>query len=282
MTKNQVFRALINGNEPLILPAAHDVLSAKIIEDAGFDALTTSGFGIAASLLGMPDVGLLTMPEMVDVLRNMANATTIPILADGDEGFGSERNVARTVREFEDAGVSGINIEDQVFPKQCGHTKGKQVVPLETFLAKLKTAINSKRDLNFVVLARIDSLAVNGIHDAIHRAKEAARVGADVIFIEAPPSAEDLKLIGESIKNKPLLVNRLEGGKTPPLSTNELFQMGFKLQVFPLTTILATHFAVTKAVDNLKSGNVKNELTSFENFREFVGFPEGGVQHAKK
>ena len=254
------------------MPAAHDVLSAMVIEKAGFEAVTTSGFGIAASLLGMPDVGLLTMPEMTGVLRNMANATNIPILADGDEGFGSERNVARTVREFENAGVSGINIEDQVFPKQCGHTKDKQVTSLEVFLSKIHTALNSRRNIDFVVLARIDSLAINGVTDAIHRGVEAARVGADVIFIEAPQSVSELKLIGGSIKNKPLLVNRLEGGKTPPLSTNELFKMGFKLQVFPLTSILATHFALTRAINNLKVGNTKNELTNFDNFREFIGF----------
>ncbi len=272
MTKNQKFRELLKRNKPLILPAAHDVLSAKIIEDTGFDAITTSGFGIAASLLGMPDIGLLTMPEMVGVLKNMANATTVPILADGDEGFGGVRNVARTVREFENAGVSGINIEDQVFPKQCGHTKGKQVIPLETFLEKLKTAINSRQDPNFIVLARIDSLAANGVNDAIHRAKEAARIGADIIFIEAPQSVEHLKLIGESIKNKPLLVNLLEGGKTPHLTTQELFQLGFKIMVYPLTSLLTTHFAVTKAMQALKRGEEESNLTGFDNFRNFIRF----------
>ena len=250
-----------------------------IIEQAGFEALTTSGFGIAASLLGMPDVGLLTMPEMVGVLRNTTNATTVPILADGDEGFGSERNVARTVREFENTGVSGINIEDQVFPKQCGHTKGKQVVPLEIFLSKIKTAIKVRRDPNFVILARIDSLAANGVKDAIRRGIEAARVGADIIFIEAPQSVAELKLIGESIKNKPLLVNCLEGGKTPPLSTTELFQMGFKIMVFPLTTLLVTHLAVTNAVEGIKTGRHAN-LTGFNDFRDFIGFSEGGDKNA--
>lgn len=280
MTKNQKFRELINRDEPLILPAAHDVLSAKIIENAGFEALTTSGFGIAASLLGMPDVGLLTMLEMVSVLKNMANATSVPILADGDEGFGNERNVARTVREFENAGVSGINIEDQVFPKQCGHTQGKQVISEEDFVLKIKTAVDSRSDQDFVILARIDSRAINGIEDALHRARECVKVGADIIFIEAPQSVEELKLIGKSIKEKPLLVNMLEGGKTPHLSQQDLFKMGFKIMVFPLTSILATHFTLTKVMANLQKDqsikSFKNQLTGFGDFKKFIDFPKEG------
>src|SRR3989441_5322343 len=196
---------------------AHDVFTALIVEQAGFETVFIGGFGTSASLLGLPDVGFLTLTEMADAVRRMAQRVAIPVVADGDTGHGDLHNVVRTVREFEQAGAAGILLEDQVTPKRCGHFQGKQVIAAEEMVLKLRAALDARRDPDFVIVARTDARAVEGIDAAISRVNHYGAAGADVCFIEAPQTREELERIPREVA-KPLLVNMLTGGVTPILT----------------------------------------------------------------
>src|SRR5437870_2763237 len=196
---------------------AHDVFTARLIEAAGLETVFLGGFGTSASLLGLPDVGFLTLTEMADAIRRMAQRVAIPVVADGDTGHGDLHNVVRTVREFERAGAAGILLEDQVTPKRCGHFQGKQVIPTEEMVLKLRAALDARRDPDFVLVARTDARAVEGIEGAIERANRYGATGADVCFIEAPESRAELEEIPRAVRY-PLLVNMLSGGVTPILT----------------------------------------------------------------
>src|SRR5437773_11911830 len=227
-------RELLVQRDLLVAPGAYDALSARLIAQAAFPAVYMTGFGTAASVLGQPDVGLLTMSEMVS--RAAALAAVVgdrPLIADADTGYGNPINVRRTIREYERAGVAGVHIEDQVWPKKCGHMEGKQVIPMDEMVQKVRAAVEARKDPDFVIIARTDANAVHGLEDAIRRGKAYYEAGADVIFIEAPRSMIELRSIAQAFPGVPLLFNWAESGKTPPLPLEEIRALGFKLVIFP-------------------------------------------------
>src|SRR5436309_7537956 len=214
MPPTRRLRELLNQPGVVRSLGAHDVFTARLIEAAGLETVFVGGFGVAASVLGLPDVGLLTLTEMADAVRRMAARVAIPVVADGDTGHGDLHNVARTVCEFERAGAAGVLLEDQVTPKRCGHFAGKQVIPADEMVLKFRAALDARRDPDFVIIARTDARAVEGIDGAIARVNRYAATGADVCFIEAPQSQHELERIPRDVKH-PLLVNMLTGGATP-------------------------------------------------------------------
>lgn len=263
-------------DRPGIIPslAAHDAFTAKVMEQAGLPLLFLGGFGVSASTLGLPDLGLLGLSEMAEAARRLTGAVNIPVIVDGDTGYGAIPNVVRTVREFERAGAAGMLLEDQVFPKRCGHFPGKQVIPREEMEAKLRAALDARYNPDFVVIARTDARAIEGLDAAIERANRYADVGADIIFVEAPQTREELVRIGREIK-KPQLANMLVGGQTPILSVSELGQLGFKIVVSPVESLAITAQAVTRLTQTmLEQGRVdvlQDEMWSFERLKQTLG-----------
>src|SRR5215467_7192924 len=238
-------RELLADPGAVVAPGAYDGLSARLIVQAGFSVVYMTGFGTAASVLGQPDVGLLTMSEMV----NRASALTavagdLPLIADADAGYGNPINVRRRIREYERAGVAGLHIEDQVWPKKCGHMEGKQVIPMDEMVQKIRAAVDVRQDPDFVIIARTDANAVYGLEDALQRGRAYREAGADVIFIEAPRSIAKLKTIAQAFPDIPLLFNWAESGKTPALSLDEIRTLGYKLVLFPVSLL----FAATRAM----------------------------------
>lgn len=228
MTPGTKLRGLLNGAGPVLCPGIYDCLSAKIVEKAGVPCAIISGAAVTASRLGFPDVGLQTMTEILDQARNIARSVSIPIIADVDTGYGNALNVMRTVAECEAAGLAGIFFEDQTFPKKCGHFEGKDVISADEMVVKVKAACEARRDENFIIIGRTDARAKYGLAEAIERGRRYANAGADVIFIEALLSEEELREVGRSIA-VPLQANIVEGGKTPNIDVQTLFEMGFKL-----------------------------------------------------
>jgi len=231
MTQARRFRALLERGGMVVAPGAYDCITAKLIEQAGFDAAYMTGAGTAATL-GYPDFGLVTMSEMAANAQRIAAAVGLPVIADADTGYGNELNVFRTVREFEQSGVAGIHIEDQEFPKKCGHLDDKQIIPREDFTAKIRAAAAARRDRDFVIIARTDARAVAGFEEAITRVNEALAVGADMAFVEAPQSFEEVAAVPRLVKG-PCLLNVVRGGKTPDLDLLEAETMGYKLAIVP-------------------------------------------------
>lgn len=228
MSKARRFRELLARPGPIVAPGVYDCISAKVVERAGFPAAFISGAAVTASFLGYPDVGLQTMPEILNQARNIARSVEIPVIADVDTGYGNALNVMRTVREFEAAGVAGIFIEDQTFPKRCGHFEGKQVISAEEMVVKIKAACEARWDKDFVIIARTDARALYGLDQAIERGIKYAEAGADIVFVEALLSVEEMAKVARSIP-KPVQANLNEGSKTPVVPVRELYEMGFKL-----------------------------------------------------
>jgi 2-methylisocitrate lyase-like PEP mutase family enzyme len=243
-------RKLLNGPGVIRSLGAHDVFTARLIEAAGLETVFLGGFGTSASLLGLPDVGFITLSEMADAVRRMALRVSIPVVADGDTGHGDLHNVVRTVREFERAGAAGVLLEDQVTPKRCGHFAGKQIIAADEMVLKLKAALAARSDPDFVIVARTDARAVEGIDGAIARANRYGAAGADVCFIEAPESRAELEQIPRAVRY-PLLVNMLTGGATPILTVDELGRLGYKIVVCPIETLLVAGKAVRRVIDAL-------------------------------
>ncbi|MFH1123313.1 MAG: oxaloacetate decarboxylase [Pseudomonadota bacterium] len=277
MNKTTLFKKLILDPEILILPGAYDAVSAKIIEQAGFKAVTLGGYPTSASLLGKPDVSLLTLTEIVTHTRNIAEAVDIPVFTDGDTGHGNVPNVIRTVREFEKAGAAGLFIEDQLFPKRCGHMEGKQVIPTEEMIPKIKAAVDARTDPDFVIMARTDALAIYGIEEAIERSNRYREAGADLIFVEAPTSKEEMLRINREVK-APTLTIQLEGGKTPLLTAKELEAIGFNVVVFPISALYAASWAVRRVMEELISKGTTKDLVGqmipFSEFNQLIGLNE--------
>jgi 2-methylisocitrate lyase-like PEP mutase family enzyme len=247
MKTTERLRQLLQGPSVIRSLGAHDVFTARLVEAAGLETVFIGGFGTAASLLGLPDVGLLTLTEMAEAVRRMSQRLSIPVVADGDTGHGDLHNVVRTVREFEAAGAAGILLEDQVTPKRCGHFQGKQVIPAEEMVLKLRAALQARRDPNFVLVARTDARAVEGLDAAVDRANRYGAAGADVCFIEAPESRAELERIPRAVRY-PLLVNMLSGGVTPIVSVEELGALGYKIVVCPIECLLVTGAAVQRLI----------------------------------
>jgi 2-methylisocitrate lyase-like PEP mutase family enzyme len=277
MTPTQQLRALIQKPGVIRSLGAHDVFTARLVEAAGLETVFLGGFGTSASLLGLPDVGFITLSEMADAVRRMAQRVAIPVVADGDTGHGDLHNVARTVREFERAGAAGILLEDQVNPKRCGHFAGKQIIPAEEMILKHRIAIDARRDPNFVIIARTDARAIEGINGAIDRANRYAEAGADVCFIEAPQSLDELERIPREVKH-PLLVNMLTGGVTPILSVDELGKLGYKIVVCPIESLLVCATAIQKLIRTLLTrGRVDlpaEEMMTFAEVKQVLGLDD--------
>jgi 2-methylisocitrate lyase-like PEP mutase family enzyme len=256
---------------------AHDVFTARLIEAGGLETVFLGGFGASASLLGLPDVGFLTLTEMADAVRRTAQRVSIPVVADGDTGHGDLHNVVRTVREFERAGAAGVLLEDQVTPKRCGHFQGKQVIPVEEMILKLRAALDARRNPDFVIVARTDARAVEGLDAAIVRANRFGEAGADVCFIEAPEGRQELERIPREV-GFPLLVNMLTGGVTPILTVEELHQLGYKIVVCPIESLLAAGKAVQRLIHALVTrGRVDQpagDLMTFAEVKQVLGLDD--------
>ena len=273
MTKAAELRRLIAEPGIIVLPGAHDVLSAKLIEQAGFDVLFTSGFGLAATTLGVPDMGLLTMTETLERVRHVVSAVSLPVVADMDTGYGNPLNVVRTVQECVALDVAGVILEDQLWPKKCGHFEGKQVIPMEEHVEKIRAAAYARGDSELVIIGRTDARGPLGLDEAIRRGHAFAEAGADVIFIEAPQSVEELHKIAADLE-VPLFANMIEGGRTPFLSAHELEAIGFKMVVYPLSGLFAATKAVQETARHLKSTGTTSgydRMVSFHEFEDVIG-----------
>jgi 2-methylisocitrate lyase-like PEP mutase family enzyme len=270
-------RRLVAGPGIVVIPGAQDALSARLVEQAGFGAVFVGDYNASAVLLGKPDYGLVTLGEMADLVARMAAAVGIPLLADGGCGFGNELNVVRTVEAYERAGAAGMTLEDQVYPKRCGHLAGKQVVPLEEMLAKLRAATLARSDPDFVIVARTDSIATGGLEEAIRRGRAFAEAGADAFWADAVPSHEDLARLVREVP-LPVQVAMIEGGRTPPATTAELEQIGVRIELCGLSTLYATAGAVREVLATLRregtTGPMRDRMIVFDEFNEVVGLAE--------
>lgn len=258
----------------LIAPGVHDGVSARQAVAAGAEAVYMTGFGVAGSLLGVPDIGIVSATEMMDRVRALAAAATpVPLIADGDNGHGGTANVERLVRAYEQAGAAAIQLEDQVLPKRCGHMDGKEVIPRDEAAAKIRATVRARNSREFLVVARTDARSVNGLDDALSRADAFLQAGADVLFVEAPASLEELRLIGERFRGVPLLANMVEDGKTPLLSPQELAALGFGFVIYPVSALLAATHVYRMVYQQLLQGQpvARHERVSFQDYNELMG-----------
>ena len=285
MRRTTRFRRLVESKEILVLPGAYDALTARIIEQAGFKAVSAGGYTATASLLGQPDTGQLGMSEMADFYTRMCEATTLPVFADADTGYGNVTNVARTVRAYERAGVAGLFIEDQVAPKRCGHMAGKAVIPPVEMVAKIKAALDARKDRDLMIMARTDALAVNGIDDAIRRGQLYREAGADMIFVEAPRSVADMRRICREI-DAPTMANNIEGGLTPFLPAPELEKIGYAMVAFVLGVTYAIARAASELAATLKRDGTtaayRKRMMAFDEFNALVGLKQLRQLEAEK
>jgi carboxyvinyl-carboxyphosphonate phosphorylmutase len=270
---------MLAGSEPVLAPGAYDAFTARLIEQAGFEAVYMTGFGTAASLLGRPDIGLLSFSEMVDNARRIVQAVGVPVIADADDGYGNPINVIRTVQEYEAAGVSAIHIEDQVSPKKCGHMEGKQVIEASEMVEKVRAAVEARRSEDFVLIARTDARAVKGMDGALERARLYREAGADVLFVEAPQSEEEVAAVAEAFPDVPLLFNWVESGKTPPVPLERLKELGFRLIIFPVSTLLAATRSIREILAQIRAEGspisvMEEQLLPLGEFIDFIGLPE--------
>jgi 2,3-dimethylmalate lyase len=274
-TKNKLSlrKQLEDKKKIMVLPGVFDALSARIAEKVGFDAIFQTGYGSAATLLGMPDYGFLNAGETIDNARRIMRAVNIPVIVDVDTGYGNPLNVWRLVRDLRSLGAAGIFLEDQVWPKRCGHMIGKEVVSKDDYIMKLKAAVEAREDKDFIIVARTDARAPLGLDEAIQRGRAYHKAGADVIFIEAPRSTEELKRIAKEI-NAPLVANMIEEGLTPNLPSKDLLKMGYRIVVFPLSGLYAATFAIKQVFLELKNSGATQQarrmMVTFKDFNKFV------------
>jgi methylisocitrate lyase len=274
-TKNKLSlrKQLEDKKKIMVLPGVFDALSARIAEKVGFDAIFQTGYGSAATLLGMPDYGFLNAGETIDNARRIMRAVNIPVIVDVDTGYGNPLNVWRLVRDLQSLGAAGIFLEDQVWPKRCGHMIGKEVVSKDDYIMKLKAAVEARKDKDFIIVARTDARAPLGLDEAIQRGRAYHKAGADVIFIEAPRSIDELKRIAKDI-NAPLVANMIEEGLTPNLPSKDLLKMGYRIVVFPLSGLYAATFAIKQVFLELKNSGATQQarkmMITFKDFNKFV------------
>jgi len=271
-------RALLDSGQTIVAPGAFDSLSARLVEEAGFPAVYMTGFGTSAALIGRPDVGLMTMTEMAGNAGRIAECVDIPVIADADTGYGNPLNVIRTVGAYEAAGVAGIHIEDQVAPKKCGHLEGKQVIPAEEMAQKIRAAVEARTQPEFVIIARTDARAVEGLERALRRGRMYREAGADVLFIEALTSEAEAEEAVRAFPGVPLLFNWAEGGKTPPISLDRLRELGYRIVIFPLSTLLAATGAMRRILLQIAQAGTPaaaiREFPTFTEFVDFIGLPQ--------
>jgi 2-methylisocitrate lyase-like PEP mutase family enzyme len=272
------FRALLDKPGCIVAPGVADALAARLVALEGFDAVYMTGFGTSLTRLGAPDVGLLTATEMIDNAARIADASGLPLIADADTGYGNPINTRRTIRDYERAGVAGVHIEDQVWPKRCGHLAGKRVVPTPEMVAKIKAACDARTDPDFTIIARCDAIAVEGLEPALERGERYREAGADMLFIEAPVGRGEVERVARHFKGVPLLYNMAASGKTPDLPADELGQLGFKLAIYPNWIILAAIPAMRAMLRELKAkgsiADIRGRAATFREFTEIAGLPD--------
>ena len=277
-------RALLSQPRCTIAPGVADALAARLVALEGFEAVYMTGFGTSLTRLGAPDVGLLTATEMIDNAARIAEASGLPVIADADTGYGNAINVRRTIRDYERAGVAGVHIEDQVWPKRCGHLSGKRVIPTVEMVAKIRSACDARADADFLVIARCDAIAVEGLDAALERGERYREAGADMLFIEAPVGRAEVERVARHFKGVPLLYNMAASGKTPDLPADELGPLGFRLAIYPNWIILAAIPAMRGLLRELKSkgsiAEARSRVATFKEFTEIAGLPE--IQELEK
>ena len=265
--------SMIKSKKPLVIPGVYDAIGAKIAEKVGFDAMFQTGYGTSATLFGMPDYGFIGATETVDNARRISNAISIPLIVDSDTGYGNALSVWKLVKELESAGAAGIFLEDQKWPKRCGHMQGKEVIPQEEYTEKLGAAIDARENKDFVIVARTDARATEGLDKAIERGLQNKKTGADAIFIEAPRTLNEMKKIGKEIK-APLVANMIEGGATPMNSAQTLNKIGFNIVLYPLSVLFANTFATMNILQELKNkgttSKYKQKVVNFDQFNSLV------------
>ena len=266
---------LLDTKGIIVMPGCYDALTAKMIEREGLNVGFMSGFCVSSTKLGMPDTGLISFSEMAEQVRNICNVTSIPIIFDGDTGYGNAVNVYRTVRGFADAGAAAVMIEDQKWPKKCGHTKGKDVVDVEEANSRIKAAVDASKMNNkdILVMARTDAIATRGLNDAIKRMQTFSELGADILFVEAIKSKEDMKTVIKEVPGHHM-INLIEDGETPLLEMNELEDIGFKIAVFPLTLMSSSVKIMQHCLKNMKNKIYNKDVSKFSDLRDIVGFNE--------
>ena len=268
-TKRSLRHQIRSRDRIIVMPGVFDALSARIAQHVGFDAMFQTGYGSSASLLGMPDFGFLNAGETVDNARRIIRAVDRPVIVDADTGYGNPLSVWRLVRDLESIGAAGIFLEDQVWPKRCGHMQGKSIIPTNDYMLKLEAALDARKSKDFIIVARTDARASRGLDEAINRGKIYFKAGADVIFIEAPTSTKELSRIANEI-DAPLVANMIEEGVTPTLSAQQLFQMGYNVALFPLSALYAATYAIVKVFSELKkTGTTEHGREMMVTFNEF-------------
>ena len=276
--RRQALAKRLRGLEFTSFPGVFEMISAKIADDMDFPGLYMGGYGAVASYLGLPDAGLATYTDMINRVSRIASITKTPLIADGDTGYGGLLNVEHTVRGYEQAGAAGIQLEDQAFPKKCGHTPGRRVVPLEEMVAKIKVALDARTSEDFLIIARTDARGMYGLDEALARGEAFAKAGADIIFIESPETEKEMRKICETFSGLPLVANMVEGGSTPVLSADDLRDIGYTMVIFPVTGFLAMGAAVKSVYQHIKDhGSTTGADVPLYNFAEFskmMGFED--------
>jgi 2,3-dimethylmalate lyase len=277
MTQAQKIRDALKTKGVLVMPGVYDCLSAKIASRAGFEVIFITGYSVSATYLGEPDFGLLTQTELVAASQRICSVTPLPVIVDADTGYGNAVNVIRTVRELIRGGAAGMFLEDQIWPKRCGHMKGKQVIPLEEYLKKLRAAVDARGNDDFYIVARTDARQALGLEEAIRRGQAFKDAGADAVFIEAPNTKEEMREIGRNVPG-PLVANMIERGVTPLMGPEELKELGFQLIVWPLGPLYASARALENVYSTLRRNGTTHEimdrLISFEDFHDIIGLKE--------
>ncbi len=275
--KRAALRRAFASGELVVAPGVFDMISAKIADAMGFQSLYMTGYGISASYLGLPDAGFATLTDMAACVRRIAEGTETPLIADADTGYGGALNVHHTMRSYEAAGAAGLQIEDQEFPKKCGHTLGRRVIPLEDMVTKIQVAADSRSDPNMMIVARTDARTTHGLDEALRRAEAFEKAGADILFVESPESEDEMERIGQST-DLPLLANIVEGGRTPVLPAERLREIGYRIAIYPATGFLAVGAALTSVYGTLKktgsSRDTKTPLFDFQAFNRMIGFQQ--------
>jgi len=269
-------KSALAAGDMIVAPGVYDLISALVADRMGFPALYVTGYGVVASYLGLPDAGIATYRDMVERIGQIAKLTKTPIIADADTGYGGLLNVRHTVRGYEEAGVSAIQIEDQEFPKKCGHTPNRRVIPLEDMVQKIHVACDSRSSDDFLIIARTDSRTSLGLEEALKRGKAFAKAGADIVFIEAPESEAEMVAIADRI-NAPVLANLVSGGRTPMLPIKHLSEIGFAVAIFPAVGFLTTAGALETAYAEIRDSGTSigsSEMYSFDKFNQLIGFPD--------
>ena len=264
-----VRKLLQDKSKSLVMPGVYDAIGAKIVEKVGFEAMFQTGYGTSATLFGMPDYGFIGSTETVDNARRICHAVSTPVIVDADTGYGNALSVWKLVQELEEVGASGIFLEDQKWPKRCGHMQGKEVIQKDEYAEKLQAALDARSNKDFIIVARTDARAIEGLDKAIERGLYYKKIGADAIFIEAPKTIQEMKIIGKSI-NAPLVANMIEGGATPIISKSKLHKMGFKIVLYPLSVLFSNTYSTLKLLQELKkSGTTRKLSKQIVNFNQF-------------